>query len=139
MPFDQVLLDTDILSAIMRKNPAVIPKARSYLAVHKQLTISMITRYEILRGLKAKDATVQLRHFETFCEKNLILPLTDEIIVRASEIYAELRRKGELVGDADILIAASAMIHGLGVVTNNETHFKRISELRVENWLRDDA
>ncbi len=139
MLFDQVLLDTDILSAIMRKNPAVIPKARSYLAVHRQFTISMITRYEILRGLKAKDATVQLRHFETFCEKNLILPLSDEIIVRAADIYAELRRKGELVGDADILIAASAMIHSLGVVTNNETHFKRIAGLQVENWLRDDV
>ena len=37
---------------------------------------------------------------------------------------------------ADILIAASAMVHGLGVVTNNERHFQRISDLHVENWLK---
>lgn len=136
MPSEQALIDTDILSAIMRKNPVVIAGARSYLAIHRRFTISIITRYEILRGLKAKDATGQLRHFESFCAKNLILPLTDEIIVRAADIYAALRRKGELMGDADILIAASAMKNGLGVVTNNEEHFKRITGLRTENWLK---
>lgn len=65
----------------------------------------------------------------------MILPITDEIIVRAADIYAALRRKGELIGDAGILIAASAMANGLGAATNNEEHFKRIAGLRTENWL----
>ncbi len=93
MDTEQVLVDTDILSAVMRKNPVVIPRARAYLARHKRFTISIITRYEILRGLKAKKASRQLVNFERFCAKNLILPLTD-IIVRAADIYADLRRKG---------------------------------------------
>ena len=131
----QVVLDTDILSAIMRKNPVVIPKARDYLAVYSQFTISIITRYEILRGLKVKGATKQLMVFDRFCAKNIILPLTDEVIVQAAEIYATLHRQGELISDADILIAASALVHRLGVVTRNEQHFKRIAGLQVENWL----
>jgi tRNA(fMet)-specific endonuclease VapC len=49
---------------------------------------------------------------------------------------AELRRRGEPIGDADVLIAASALVHGLTVVTNNEGHFRRISGLDVENWFR---
>ncbi len=53
----------------------------------------------------------------------------------AADIYADLRRKGELIGDADMLIAASALVHGLGVVTNNEEHFERIAGLYMENWL----
>ncbi len=49
----QIILDTDILSAVMRKNPVAISKARHYLAEHGQFIFSVITRYEILRGLKA--------------------------------------------------------------------------------------
>ena len=39
-------------------------------------------------------------------------------------------------GDADILIGASALTHGFGVVTNNEAHFRRIEGLQVDNWMR---
>ncbi len=62
------LLDTDILSAIMRREAAAVTQARDYLSVHPQLTISTITRYEILRGLKAKRAIAQLANFEILCE-----------------------------------------------------------------------
>ena len=104
----QVVLDTDILSAVMKKNPVVIPKARSYLAEHGQFTLSILTRYEILRGLKAKGAAKQAIAFDRFCATNVVLPLTDEVVVKAAEIYAELSGRGALIGDADILIAASA-------------------------------
>ncbi len=136
MALMQVVLDTDILSAIMRRNPVVIPKARTYLAEHSQFTLSIITRYEILRGLRAKGAVRQTVAFDRFCARNTILPLTDEAVVKAAEIYADLSGRGELIGDADILIAASALVHGLGVVTNNEDHFKRIRDLQLENWLK---
>jgi len=45
-------------------------------------------------------------------------------------------RRGELIGDADILIAATAKVYNLTVVTSNEHHFRRIAALTVENWLR---
>ncbi|MBW1706240.1 MAG: type II toxin-antitoxin system VapC family toxin [Deltaproteobacteria bacterium] len=135
MAITRVVMDTDILSAVMRKNPAVIPKARAYMSEYGRFTFSIITRYEILRGLKAKRATRQAETFDLFCEKNIILSLTDEIVVKAAEIYAYLRERGELIGDADILIAASALAHGMGVVTNNENHFRRITDLHVDNWL----
>lgn len=73
--------------------------------------------------------------FDHFCAGNFILPLTDEVIVKAAEIYAALHRQGALISDADILIAASALVYGLGMVTNNEEHFRRIADLQVENWL----
>ncbi len=135
MKMERVVLDTDILSAIMKKNPLVQPKARAYLAEHHKFTFSILTRYEILRGLKAKNATKQEKAFNLLCSKNLIPPLTEKAIVKASEIYAELRSRGELIGDADILIAASALVNQLSVVTNNTDHFTRISDLTVRNWL----
>jgi len=135
MVLSPVLLDTDVLSAIMRKNPVVLPKARAYLVEHGRFTLSIITQYEILRGLKAKDANQQIAVFEVFCNQNSILPLTEEAVVKAAEIYADLSHCGQLIGDADILIAASALVHDLSVATNNESHFSRVNNLQVVNWL----
>jgi tRNA(fMet)-specific endonuclease VapC len=130
------LLDTDILSAIMRQHPVVIPQAQAYLMDHGRFTFSIITRYEILRGLKAKGAAKQITTFDRFCDVNTVLPLTDEAIVKASDVYAFLRQRGELIGDADILIAATALTDGLCVATNNLEHFRRIPELQIQNWLQ---
>ncbi len=135
MSQDKVLLDTDTLSAIMRQNPLVLAKSQAYLAQYSRFTFSIITRYEILRGLKAKAANKQLKAFEQFCANNTILPLTDEIIVQAADIYAELRKKGTPIGDADILIAASAMVNRMAIATNNLSHFCQIFGLTVHNWL----
>ena len=136
MSLPPVLLDTDTLSALLRNKPVVLTRARAYLAVHRQFTLSLITRYEILRGLKTTNATKQAQIFEQFCARNILLPLTDAVILQAAEIYADLHKRGALIGDADILIAASALVNGLGVATNNERHFQRINSLHVENWLK---
>ena len=56
----QVIVDSDILSHLFRQNTSVVARARDYLAEHAQFDISIITQYEILRGLKAKRATQQL-------------------------------------------------------------------------------
>jgi predicted nucleic acid-binding protein len=88
------LLDTDTLSEVMKgRDPLVQRRARQYLASYGCFTFSIITRYEILRGLKAREATKQIAIFEERCRKSLVLPLTDEIVVRAADIYAVLHRK----------------------------------------------
>ena len=125
---------TDAL--LICKNAAVLARAGAYLSEHRQFTISIITRYEILRGLKAKGALKQAERFEFFCVQNRVLPIDDKVIVQAADIYANLYQRGELVADADILIAASALANGCGLTTNNEAHFRRIAGLQVENWLK---
>jgi tRNA(fMet)-specific endonuclease VapC len=136
MSSQQFILDTDILSLLMRQSAAVLAKGEVYLSEHRQFTISIITRYEILRGLKAKGAERQASRFEDFCMRNRVLGITDEVVLRAAEIYANLYNRGELIGDADILIAASALVNGCGIVTNNEGHFRRIKNLQVVNWFK---
>ena len=132
----KTLLDTDILSALLRQQPAVINHATQYLSVFLQCTFSLITRYDILRGLKAKSAQKQLMAFNAFCQNSEVLPVTEAIIDRASDIYADLHQRGQLIGDADILIAATALEHDLVLSTNNENHFSRVSGLVTDNWLR---
>ena len=131
-----VLLDTDALSMIMRQQQGLFDRAQIYLEEYQLFTFSIITRYEILRGLKAKNAMKQTEAFEQFCQLSQVLPLADGIVVKAAEIYGALHRQGALIGDADILIAATALVYDLPLVTNNSKHFKRIKNLRVENWLK---
>jgi len=131
----KTVLDTDVLSALMREHSTVRRRAEAYLAEHPRLTISLITRYEILRGLKAKGATSQRAAFDRFCEDSEVLPITEPVTVRAADIYAELRRRGTPISDADILLAATALEFGFVVATNNEAHLGRVSGLSIDNWL----
>jgi len=131
----EVLLDTDILSNLMRAHPTVVSHAKTYLATHGRLTISIITRYEILRGLRAKAATAQVVRFNELCKRSRVLELNDRIIEEAAGIYADLYNRGKIIGDADILIAATARVHGLELNTNNRSHFGRIQGIRLVNWL----
>ena len=96
----------------------------------------MVTRYEILRGLKVRDARSQLDDFEARYKEFEVLPVTAAVIERAADVYADLHRRGLLIGDCDILIAATALEYGLVVSTNNEAHFRRVPGLTVDNWLK---
>ncbi|HXG83696.1 MAG TPA: type II toxin-antitoxin system VapC family toxin [Pyrinomonadaceae bacterium] len=131
---NEFLLDTDTISLFLRNEPKVMSKANDYLKFHKGFTFSIITRFEILRGLKVKNARRQITNFGLICLQSREINLTEKIINRASEIYADLYKSGQLISDADILIAATAMENNLAIVTNNENHFNRIANLQIVNW-----
>ena len=129
------LLDTDILSEVLkRKNPSVLQQAAAYLAIYERFSISAITRYEVLRGLKDKNATRQLRNFAAFCQSVDIFPVTDEILDISSDLWVEARRNGLPRRDPDLMIAATALLHRRVLVTGNTPHFDWIDGLRVEDW-----
>jgi tRNA(fMet)-specific endonuclease VapC len=132
----KTLLDTDIVSAYMRGDPVVVDTAERYLLTHGRLSFSLLTRYEILKGLKAKQASARLRAFDRLCKASSILELTEEIVALASDLYSDLHQRGELIGDLDTLIAATALVHKMSIATNNERHFTRIQGLQIENWLK---
>lgn len=130
----KVLLDSDTLSVYFKNSPKVVANAQKYLHGQEVFTFSIISRFEILRGMKVRNASAQLKFFNLFCLQNEILGLNDEIIVKAADIYADLFNRGQIISDADILIAATAIVNNLTIVTNNENHFSRILDLRVLNW-----
>jgi tRNA(fMet)-specific endonuclease VapC len=96
--------------------------------------ISLMTRFKVMRGLKAKNATAQLAAFDAQWRQSDVLPITGAIIVRAADFYAELKQRGKLISDADLIIAATAVLHGLVLVTTNTAHFGRISGLALDCW-----
>lgn len=64
-------------------------------------------------------------------QQSRVLPITVKVAQRAADIYGDLRQKGQLINDNDIFIAATALEHGLVLVSNNLNHFQRISSLRA--------
>lgn len=60
---------------------------------------------------------------------------TREAAEHCEEIRADLKKKGQLIGSHDLLIAAHARSVGAAVVTNNLKDFGRVKGLKVENWM----
>src|SRR5947209_6337665 len=97
------LWDSDVTSEYLKgKHPQVVPRALAYLSQYRQIHVSVITCYEILRGLKAKNATNMLAIFEALCQRGTVLPVLEPITVLASDIWVHLRKTGQLIGDNDI-------------------------------------
>ncbi|RZK31181.1 MAG: hypothetical protein EOO63_04830 [Hymenobacter sp.] len=63
-----VLLDTDTLTYFLKGNPTVVARAVQHIRLYGQLTISLITQYEVLHGLLYRDARVQLASAGTVTE-----------------------------------------------------------------------
>ncbi len=129
------LLDSDTLSYLIKGVPSALERAREYLKTHSCLSFSIITYYEILRGLQYYDARSQMAMFEELAERSEIILLNQSVAQTAAGIYAELRRQGQLIIDADLLIAATAIVSDAVLVTNNESHYQRIPGLALDNWL----
>ena len=128
------MIDTDILSLFFRNHPEVTNRFSSYLATHDKINISIITYYEILSGLKHRDANKKMALFLKFASTNSVLPLTESSVSISSQIYADMRRAGSPLDDIDILIAGVAIANDLIMVTRNRRHFGRINGLEVEDW-----
>ena len=107
---------------------------QAYLTTHRQINISIVTYYEILSGLKHRDAQKQLSLFLEFAAQNVILPLTKQSVTLSAEIYANLRLNGIPIDDIDLLIAGVAIANNLVVVTHNQRHFSRIEKIELQDW-----
>jgi tRNA(fMet)-specific endonuclease VapC len=88
----------------------------------------------VLRGLKEKNATTQLANFQTFCRNTLLLPVTDDVLDRASDLWVTGRRQGLAPKDADLIIAATALEQSRELVTGNTPHFAWIPGLTLADW-----
>lgn len=128
------LIDTDILSFFFRGDAKVAERFGVYVTENGHINISIITYYEVLSGLRYRDARRQLATFVDFVRENAVLPLTEASVEHSAEIYATTRAQGMPIDDIDILIAGIALEHDWTLVTHNRQHFEAIPGLIVEDW-----
>lgn len=134
------LIDTDVLSYILKRLEPAYLQSCEYLKKHKKFTISCLTYYECFRGYKAVSATRRMQVFNEFLDLTEVLYLDQKILDKAGEIYSVLKNEGRLIGEFDMLIGATASVHDLTLVTNNERHYEYIKEhfpIKISNWMKD--
>lgn len=130
------LIDTDIIIYSLKGDPRV----RSWMERTQNIpkSISVITFGELLYGArKSKHPEKNIATANRIAELFPIIDIHKGIIEVCGMIKAKMEQQGTRIADMDALIAATALYMDLTLVTNNKSHFDRISDVVIENWEKD--
>jgi len=133
MPADRFLLDTNIVSALLRDPQGSI--ARKIEGVGEDaICTSIIVAAELRFGAKKRGLEELTRRVNAVLNALTILPFVSP----ADDIYAatraHLEEKGTPIGPNDLLIAASAIAQNCILVTKNTREFSRVPGLAIVDW-----
>lgn len=129
----QYLLDTNICIHFLRGQFGLLEKFNE-LGM-ENFAISEITLAELIFGAEnSTNPTKNHQLIENFISQVIVLPIFNSIYLYGKE-KAKLRSKGLTISDFDLLIGCTAVTHGLTMVTENVTEFKRIPKIMIENWI----
>lgn len=130
----RLLLDTNTCIEILRGKQATV-LARYAACVRADVALSAIVRSELLAGALLSEKPEENRQVaESFCALFPCLPFDAQVADIHAQWHVRLRRAGQGIGANDLMIAATALAHGLTVVTHNVGEFQRIDGLMVEDW-----
>jgi tRNA(fMet)-specific endonuclease VapC len=128
------MLDTNMCVYLRRRRPVQVVHRFASLEPGEAV-ISAITHGELRYG--AEKHVDRERLLEGVMRLVELLPV-EAVPALAGAVYGQIRagleRRGEIIGNHDLWIAAHALAAGLTLVTNNEREFRRVPELKVENW-----
>jgi tRNA(fMet)-specific endonuclease VapC len=129
----QYLLDTNIVIFLLRSKHRIHEKI-AFVGLNNCF-ISEITLAELKVGAeKSHDPSHSHLLVDTFAETVSVLPISNVLDVFASE-KIRLEKLGTPMHDHfDVLIAATAIVNQLVMVTNNVKHFTLFSNLTIEDW-----
>jgi hypothetical protein len=136
----RVLLDTCVLSELYKQNPMESVKNALESINDSHLYISVITIGELAKGIALLPDSKRkhdLQNWFNQIEKNYsnrILSIDTEIASIWGEITANAQKDGFTLGVADGLIAATAIRHGLHLMTRNIKDFDFTKILLVNPW-----
>jgi predicted nucleic acid-binding protein len=117
-----VLVDTNVISELMRPRPA--QRVLAWAAKQERFSLSVVTVEELQFGLSAKPSARMDAWLERFVERHCeVLPVTYEIARRCGAMRAAHRLEGRPRTQADMLIAATAWEHRLPLATRNRADF----------------
>jgi len=131
------LFDTDAISEVLRPRPLQAYSSWLREIPRDAQFTSAVTVGELFRG--AYRSAARERHLRNIEDRVLpavtILPYDLAVARVFGQIRAELERTGNILPDADLQIAATAVYHNLELVTGNLRHFGRIPGLRLNDVL----
>lgn len=129
------ILDTNICIYLINKNPESVLDRLSQHAVD-EIALSSITVAELVFGVEKSQSKKNRGALERFLMPFQILDFDSQSAWTYGKIRHTLKSKGVGVGPMDQLIASQAITLNATLVTNNEQEFRRIPNLKIENWAR---
>ena len=119
------LADTNIVSELTRKrpDPGALAWREMVDTMYGHIIVSAVTVDEVMYGLARKQDAGLQAWFDGFIGRNKVLPVTQTIACRAGEMRAMFSMRGQVRSQADMLIAATAQVHALTLVTRNVRDF----------------
>jgi len=119
------LVDTNVISELMRPAPneGVLRWAASLNFGAGDFAASVVSFHEIVFGLSHKSRSRSLERFNVLAARCLVLDVTETVARRAGEMRGQLAARGQVRHMADMLIAATAQVHALTLVTRNVRDF----------------
>ena len=101
---------------------------------HQGLGLSIVSLAELHEGLvTSRDRRADERRLNDFLLGVTVVDVDEDVCRIFGRERARLRAEGNLIGDLDLLIGATAARHGLTLLTNNRRHFERIAGLPIES------
>jgi len=130
------LLDTNICIYIIKQKPIEVFERFKQLEIGT-LKISSITVAELYFGAyNSQNIEKNIEIVKNFLLPFEIVDFDKKASIEYARIKADLRKKGQVIGELDMQIAGIALSNNLVLVTNNEKEFIRVSNLKIENWIK---
>lgn len=128
------LLDTNICIYFLKGRYRLVEKIEKI--GFENLFISQITVAELKYGVE-KSANPEKNRpvINELIDRFKQLPIYGALDIYAKE-KARLKKEGNIVDDLDLLIGATAIENNMVLVTNNEKHFDRLQNIKIENWTK---
>jgi predicted nucleic acid-binding protein len=123
-----MVIDTDVLIWYMKGNK----NAYKTIEDSKHFSISVVTYMELVQGMRDKNELNNLRRaLNAWGSK--ILYISEEISVKAM-FFVEQHFLSHSIQLADALIGATAISHGLPILTGNDKHYKILKDLQIKKF-----
>jgi predicted nucleic acid-binding protein len=130
-----IFLDTDILSYFLRGDDVITSNVSQIIERGEEIGLTTINAYEILKGFRYKNNKKKETLFLEILNNLSVFSFDNISINIAADIYASLRKSGQTISDADVIIAAIVIGNNGILVTNNNKHFRNIKNLKLVNWI----
>lgn len=125
-----LILDTSFVVAAEREARRGAPGAAdAFLGAHA--AERFFVTFTVAGELACGQSAAARRDWQRLCKPFPVLSWTMDVSWQYGEIFRQLQGKGQLIGTNDLWIAATALVHGAGVVTSNAGEFQRVDGLRV--------
>ena len=124
---DAVVIDACVFIKYFRASDKRKAYFTELLVRYQTLCVSAVAKYEVLCGALDED----IAFWESVFQQITVLAFDNSTIMKAREIFQQLKRENKLIDISDILIAATAVANDLPLATSNQKHFERIRGLRL--------